>query len=236
MVDIADTIWLLIGGIIVTIILGLLAGFSPTLYMTQIGIGAQIKRNLPYMISIMIGVIVALVILTILFQFFHLNTLIEFIDTTIQALLVSVLFNVMIGTALIIGGIWYVRYEGPDTPKPPQPHKKSGYAALISFGFFRTFVSISGVTATFIASNVIAEASPGIVLRIVLTLIFLAAAIVPFVGIIFLLKLNPDRLTSTTNSIKILLKKLNYRPVIGVGAILFGSGIVIYNILMAVFY
>lgn len=236
MVNFVDTIWLLIGGIIVTIVLGIIAGFSPTLYMTQIGIGgAKSKGALPYMIAIMIGVVLALVVLTILFQFFHLNTLIEFIDTTVNALLVSVVFNILIGLAMIGGGMWYLRHRDLEA-KPLSSFKKSGYAALVSFGFLRTFISITGVTATFIASNVIAEASPGILLRIILTFIFLAASIVPFVAIVFLLKSNPTQMTALVDRVKSLLKKLNYRPVIGVGAILFGSSIVIYNVLMAVFY
>lgn len=235
MVNFVDTIWLLIGGSIITIVLGLIAGFSPTLYMTQMGIGAQVKRALPYMISIMIGVITALIVLTILFQFFHLNTLIEFIDETVDAILVSVIFNILIGTTLIIGGIWYLNHRDPET-KSPKPLKKSSYAALIGFGFLRTFVSITGIVATFIASNVIAEASPGLLLRIILTLIFLAASIIPFVAIIIFLNTHPERVSTVTARVKNFLKRLNYRPVIGVGAILFGSSIVIYNILMAIFY
>lgn len=235
MLNVVDTLWVLIGGIIVTILLGLIAGFSPTLYMTQIGLGTKPKGALPYMISIMVGVILSLVVLTVLFQFFHLNTLIDFIDTTINALLVSVIFNIFIGLLLIGGGLWYLRHRDPEV-KPLNAHKKSGYVALISFGFLRTFISISGVTATFVASNIIAEVSPGFIARCILTLIFLAASVIPFVVIILYLKSNPEQLTHFAARVKGLLRRFNYRPVIGVGAILFGSSIVIYNILMAVFY
>lgn len=235
MVNIADLIWILIGGIIVTVILGLIAGFSPTLYLTQIGIGTHTKKSVSYGISIMAGVVAALIVLTILFQFFHLTTLIAFIDTTLKALLVSVVFNVLVGTTLIIGGIHYLRVRKPEL-KPPKSFKKSGYAAVISFGFFRTFVSITGVTATFISSNIISEIGPGIVLRLFLTLFFLAGAILPFVGILFLLKSNPERLARGVSYLKEMAHKLNYRPVLGVGSILFGSSLIIFNVLIAIFY
>jgi len=236
MINVIDTLWLLAGGIILTVILGIIAGFSPTLYITQVGIGVKNKK-VPYMISIMIGVVGALIVLTVLFQFFQLNTLIQYIDETVRALLLSVVFNILIGAAMIVGGVWYIKHRNHDPEvKSPKKIKKAGYAALISFGFLRTFLSITGISSTFVASNVIAEASPGIITRIVSTIMFLAASILPFVAIIFLLKSNPEKLDTVVDFIKKMLNKFNYRPVIGVIAILFGSSIVIINVLVAVFY
>lgn len=235
MLSLIDAVWLLIGASLVTLFLGVIAGFSPSLYIAQASIGMGTKKTFVTVCSLMIGVVGALVFLTILFQFFHLHTLVKIIDATVRALFVSVIFNVFIGLVLILGGVWYLHHK-ESTKKTPAAMSTGSYAALISFGFFRTFLSISGVTATFIASNIIAEASTGIVIRLLLTGLFLASAVVPFTGIIMLVKQNPAFLTRLTGQAKNALKKINYRPVIGFAAIVFGANIVIFNILLALFY
>lgn len=236
MLSVVDTLWILIGGIVITILLGLVAGFSPTLYITQIKNSARSKVTTSYVTSIMVGVLCALVVLTALFQLFHLNTLLDFIDTTLHALLISVIFNILIGIVLIGGGAWYLNHKDLEKKSLTRYKKSDSTTVLMRFGLLRTFISISGVTATFIASNIIAEVSPGVISRLILTLIFLTSAVLPFVGILLLMKSRPEMLVSSSLRVKEVLTKLNYRPVIGVGAILFGSSIVIYNVLIAVFY
>jgi len=236
MADVIGMFWLFIGGIIVTILLGIVAGFSPTLYITQVGIGLRTKKIIPYMIAIMVGVVGALIALTILFQFFNLNTLLEYLDRSVSVLLVSVIFNMLVGAALIIGGAYYLRHREPKTKQSSTKATKSSYAALVGFGFLRKLISVTGVAVTFIASNVIAEASTKLSTQLLLTAIFLISATLPYIGIAQLVKTNPERLEKIVNYTKQLFNKLNYRSVIGVGAILFGAGIVIFNICMIIFY
>jgi hypothetical protein len=234
MLSVVDELWLLLGGVIVTIILGLAAGMSPTLYITQLSTGSKAKKT-SRVLAVMSGVLVALIVLTVFFQLFHLNTLLGFISPTVNALFMSVLFNVFIGGCLIGGGIWYLRHREDDT-KPLHNYEATTPASFAGVGFLRTFLSITGVTATFIASNLIAEVSAGASTRALLSIVFLLAAITPFIAVLALHKSNSDLLITYSNKLKIALKRLNYRPVLGVGAILFGSSIVIYNALIAIFY
>ena len=107
---------------------------------------------------------------------------------------------------------------------------------MCSLGFTRTFISVSGVTATYIAGNIIANISIGVVEHIIYTLVFFAASIVPFFGIIIYMQKNPERLIGLTNRLRVLLHKSNYRLIVGVGAIILGGSIVIFNLMMALFY
>lgn len=226
-----DSVWSLIGVIIAVVILGLVAGFSPTLYATQVGIAATSKRAQSFMIALMIGVILGIIGLSIFFQFFQVETLRLVIDSTLKAIYVSSVFNAIMGTAFIAGGFWYIHKKPNRVDKSHTFNSKSGYWALTSLGFFRTFISVSGATATFLASTLISGSSTEIISRLILTLIFLATTIVPFVIILITMKRQPKKIQSVLTWFKELLHKFDYKLIIGVTAILVGSAIILFNVL-----
>lgn len=234
--DIVYLIIIFISTVISVSVLGLLAGFSPTLYVTQIAVASKSKQPVAYAVSLMIGVLAAILLLIILFQTLHIDTLLRVIDTTVRAVTVSVVFNLIVGAIFIYGGIWYLRHQEIPKPKPTKTKKAGGIASIFGLGFVRTFVSVSGVTATYIAGNIMANVSDNFIENIVYTLVFLAAAIVPFVGIVLYMRKSPKRLVALTDKLNDLLRRSNYRQVVGVGAVILGSSIVIFNVMMALFY
>ncbi len=234
MLEFIDSLWLLISAILSMVVLGIIAGFSPTLYVTQIGVATTSKRARALMISLMIGVLLGIILLSILFQFFQLETLRTFIDSTLSALFVSVIFNIIIGTTFVIMGFWYINKKPNRIDGDERPTAKSSYWALISLGFFRTFVSISGATATFLASGIISDARTNIVSWLILTAVFLASTVAPFVVILITMKRSPERIKSLLAWLKAQLVRYNYKLVIGVAAILIGSAIIIFNLLKAI--
>lgn len=236
MLEFIDSIWLFISAVIAMVILGLIAGFSPTLYITQIGVASASKRARPYMIALMIGVLSGIILLSILFQFFQLDTLHTLIDSTINALLVSIIFNGLIGIIFIVAGFWYLNKKPNRIDEHKKPAAKSGYWALVSLGFFRTFASISGATATFLASGIIVDTQIGAINRLLLTVIFLAAAVAPFVLILFTMKRRPEKIQAVLEWLKAKLTRFNYKVIIGAAGILVGSAIVILNIFKALTY
>ncbi|MGY4893725.1 MAG: hypothetical protein ACO1N2_03480 [Candidatus Saccharimonadota bacterium] len=242
MVPFIDSLFLFIAALIAVAVLGIIAGFSPTLYIAQVSIGSKPKRIIPYTIGLMAGVLGAVIFLMLLFQVFQLDTLVSIIDSTVSALLLSVGFNIVVGTGLIVGGLWYIRSR-KESPKPLKETRaaaaarsKAGIGAIVSLGFIRTLTSISGLTATFIASGLISSGNPLLLERSLMTLVFLAASIVPFAGIIVLLKRSPERLTKLTGRLKELMHRINYRLIAGVAAVILGSSIIIFNLMMALFY
>ena len=231
MLELVDSLWLFFSAVIAMIILGLVAGFSPTLYITQIGIASTAKRARWLMISLMAGVLMGIIFLSVFFQFFQLDNLRTFIDKDPYALIVSVVFHAIIGAAFIAGGLWYVNKKPNRIKEDKKTVSKSRYIALVSLGFFRTFASVSGAAATFFASGIISSANTDIATRIILTIIFLAATITPFVLIIGALKRYPKKIERVLEWLKVQLHRFNYKLIIGVGAVLIGSGIIIFNAL-----
>lgn len=231
---------LFILGIIAVIILGLVAGFSPTLYLAQVTTAAlKKKNNYKTTVSLAAGVVAATVILLVLFQIFSLSSLLDIIDSTVRALLVSVVFNIVVGLLFIFGGLRYLHTSDAKNAYDASPKsikKYKGTSALFGFGFIKTSISISGVTAIFVGGNIIASASGGFLERIILTLIFLAASIAPFFALLYFLDRKPEQLTSIVNKVKIQLSKFNYRTTVGVASVILGGAIVIFNVMMALFY
>jgi len=216
--------------------LGLAAGFSPVLYIAQITMGTKSKRLKLYTGWLIAGVLAAIILLIALFQTLHLDTLITIVDTTVRAVTVSVLFNIFVGLAFIYGGFWYLRHQEVSKPKSPKLRKTGGSLTVLGLGFVRTFTSISGITATYIAGNAIANVSVSLIERLLFTALFLVATIVPFIAIVILMRKKPHQLMRAVAYIRRQMTQLNYRPVVGVGAILFGSSITVINIMMFLFY
>lgn len=235
MIDVVGSLWSFIGAIVALIILGFIAGFSPTLYATQVGISATSKRAQSLMIALMIGVILGIVALSIFFQFFQVDTLRFIINSTIKALYVSSIFNAIIGAAFIVGGFWYIHKKPNRIDKDHKVTIRSGYWALVSLGFFRTFLSISGATATFLASTLAVGDKADILVRLIFTAVFLAASIAPFALILITMRQQPEKIQSVLSWFKQLLHTFDYKLVIGVIAILVGSAIIIFNVLRVTF-
>jgi len=238
MIELLNLVIIFVSTLVSLVVLGLGAGFSPTLYIAQLAVASKGKKDIPYAVALMTGVILAIVILIILFQIVQLDTLLIFIDTNVRALLVSIVFNVFIGASLIVGGFYYLNHQDPPQPKKEKKDlkKAGGIIGIAGLGFIRTFLSISGVTATYIAGNVIASVSGSIAERMVYTAIFLTATVVPFVGIVILTRTSPARLVAITDAARTLIDKLNYRLIVGALAVIFGSSIVIFNLIMALVY
>lgn len=225
--------------LLTVIALGLVAGFSPTLYVAQATLSSKKATVKSYTMAIMGGVLAAVFVLLLLFQTFNLATIFNLINSTVQALLVSIVFNILVGILFVFGGVKYINQRDVNKAYSTDVKKVknvTGIGALFAFGFAKTFISISGATAVFIGGNIIASATVSIVDRAIFTAIFLAATIVPFIGMLQLIQRNPERLRKIANYVKTKLARTNYRLVVGVAAVLFGSSIIIINIMMALFY
>lgn len=124
--DIITFIFVFVSTLISVAILGIAAGFSPTLYVAQIAIAAKSKRPTAYAVSIMGGVLAAILLLIILFQTFHLDTLLRIIDASIKAITVSVIFNLVVGGIFLMGGVWYLRHQEVPQPKSTKTKQTGG--------------------------------------------------------------------------------------------------------------
>lgn len=235
--DVIYTLVVFISTLISVSVLGLVAGFSPTLYVSQVAITSHARRPVAYAASLMSGVLAAVLVLILLFQVIQLDTLITIINSTIHAITLSVVFNVLVGVGFVVGGTLYLRHkEVLKAPKPTKAKQTGGLISVFSLGFVRTFISITGVTATFFAGNIISNVSLSLVERLIYTLVFFGAAIVPFIGIVIFMKKSPERILKATNQFRAWLRRINFRLIAGVGAIILGSSILVFNLMIILFY
>lgn len=223
---------------IAVVILGIVASFSPMLYTTHIATLSTNKKHKMYSAALMGGVTLALIGLIITFQIIQVSTLEAIISSTSKAIIVGVTSNVLIGLAFIAGGTWYLT-NPQRKPKASsiqlESHGTTSPLVFISLGFVRTFMTVSGVGATYLAATAIADQGPHLLIQSLLTVIFLLSALIPFAVIALIVRHHRSSMTRLLNSTKLLLKKLNYQKVIAIAAITFGTAIVIINGLSALF-
>lgn len=238
MTELIDFVIVFVSTLMSLVVLGLIAGFSPTLYIAQVGLASKAPKAITHTIALMTGVLTAILLLIALFQAVHLDTVLGYIHTTVQALTVSIVANILIGIALICGGLHYLRHrEIPQAKDTAAELKQAGsFVGLMGLGFIRTLLSIGGVTATYIAGNLIANIGTELAEQVVYTVFFLGVTIIPFVGIIVLIRKNPSRLAALTQSTQALLERMNYRLIVGAGAIIVGFSVVIFNSMIGLFY
>lgn len=238
--ELLNLLILFILSVLAVVIAGLVAGFSPTLYIAQATLSSKSQNRRKLTLSLVFGVLSATIILLVLFQIFSLSSLLAIIDSTVRALLVSVLFNIAIGLLFITAGIHYMRTR--DTQKAYSDSstgftkKYGGSGALFGLGFIKTFLSVSGLTAIYIGGNIIATTTSITLERIILTGAFLVSSVAPFMFVSYLTQRKPDKLRNVIAKVKQYLEQINYRSTVGFIAVLIGSAIVIFNIIMALFY
>ena len=234
MADIASGIISLLTTLLAVVLLGIVAGFSPTLFITQATVDVKSTKKIsPYTIGLVVGVALAIVLLIVLFQFIQPGVLRHFFNTTVRTIVISVIFNGIVGLLLIAGGAWYLTHRNVATKRSGRHtlKKTGGVSAMFSFGFFRTLTSVSGIAATFLAGTIIANSSVHFIEQLLYTLLFLAAAITPFGGIAILMRREDKKVTRTVEYINKQLDRFNYKTVLGIGAVILGCCIVLANVL-----
>lgn len=219
------SVWFLVETLLALTLLAGTAGFSITLYATQAGIAATPRRSR----ALIAGVAAAIVCMLGLFQLLHVDTLISMLDSTARALAVNAIVNTAVGAACLYGGMRYLTAGQPRTVRATPSHTAA--YGLIGFAFLRTFVSLSGLTATFIGGNLISEVSPGIGTHLFLTVLFVAAAIAPLAGIAWLARRYPTLTHRVSGMLRTVLRRVPYRTIIGYSAAVFGGVLIVFQLI-----
>ncbi len=221
-------VWIFLGAGIAVLFLGAIAGFSPVLYMTQFSLMSikdrSQKQSRSLLVGLLAGVLLGIIALTIFFQFFQLDALQLFLDSAVHAFIAYIVLNALTGLGFIGAGIWYLTQPASTQLLKPkeQPTNSRGVRALVWLGFMRTFASISGASATFVASGIITTAQTGMVSRLILTGIFLAATMAPFITIAGMIDRHPARTHTIMTWCKNRVQSVNYRILFGWASISLG--------------
>lgn len=225
-----ETLWILIGTLIGLIALGVAASFSPTLYALTAAV-SQSKKPAELLRSKLYGIVVGILFLAALFQFFHPDALVNVFNSTVTALVISTWFHIIIGAVFIASGV--IRLQSPvvrETPAAPRTPTLSGRWATASIGFLKTSFKLSAVASVFVATRIIFEASPLAIGRLLLFTVFIAAALVPFVGLYFLFKRSPRLIVKARARFARIRRSLGSSRVVAYASVFVGTAVIIFSI------
>jgi cytochrome c biogenesis protein CcdA len=178
-------------------------------------------------IAVILGVLAALVVLLVLFQFLHLETLITFVGSATNAIILNTTANLLVGAACIYGGLYYRRT--PARTKDRHTTRRHAWGA-IGLGLTKTLLSLSGITATFMAGNIISNVSHGFLGHLVLSTLFLVTAIIPFLMLGHLVRRYPKRIQLLIDTADKIVSTQTYRNSISALMICIGCGIVLFGV------
>lgn len=223
------SLWFL-GETLVTItLLALAASFSPILYLSQAKVASN-PQEAHRTWAIGVGVVGAVGLLLITFQFLSLETLLSLVESTTSALLLNTITYMFVGSVCIYAGLRYRLSTDVDRARPQPSYSPAG---LVGFGFSKTALSVSGLTATFLAGNLVAHASSGIVTRVLFTAIFLFVSLVPFLWITHLISRDHARITQLVRRTSTYLRSPSYRSRAGSILIAVGVSIIVLRLAIA---
>lgn len=226
-----ETVWILIGTMLSLISLGVVASFSPTLYALTAAV-SQSGRSTELLRSKLSGIVLGILFLATLFQFFHPDTLVSLFNSTVTALVISTWFYILIGGLFIAHGI--IRLQSspvlPGEPKVPVRPKTGSRWATASIGFLKTTFKLSAVASVLIATRVIIETTSLASGRLLLFMVFIAGALVPFIGLFVLFRTYPRLIVKARARLTQVRKFLETSRFIAVIAVTVGAAIIIFSI------
>lgn len=226
-----ETLWILIGTIIGLIALGVTASFSPTLYALTAAV-SQSKKPAELLRSKLYGIVMGILFLAALFQFFHPDALINVFNSTVTALVISTWFHIIIGGIFIATGL--MRLQAPvvrEVTKTPRTPTLSGRWATASIGFLKTSFKLSAVASVFVATRIIVEASPVAIGRLFLFAVFIAATLAPFVGLYFVFKRSPRLIVKARAQFTRIRRRLGSSRILAYVSVIAGTALIIFSVL-----
>lgn len=225
-----ETLWILIGTITGLIALGVVASFSPTLYALTAAV-SQSKKPAELLRSKLYGIVIGILFLSALFQFFHPDALVNVFNSTVTALVISTWFHIIIGGIFIATGL--MRLQSPAVRVPnqtPRTTTLSGRWATASLSFLKTSFKLSAVASVFVATRIILEASSLAIGRLILFAVFIAAALAPFVGLYILFRRAPRLIVKSRAQLSGIRRRLGTSRVVAYVSVCAGVGIIIFSL------
>ena len=125
--------------------------------------------------------------------------------------------------------MWYLYHKRKPRLKK-STFEKAGLATIFGIGYIRSITSLSGIIATFMASNIINEVSGILGMTILFSVLFLVVSVIPFAVLMVLTQRHPHKLEKFAESIKGLFKRVNLQLAGGITAISIGVGIILINV------
>lgn len=169
--------------------LGLVMGFSPTLYGYTLH---QLTRSRPASVrSMVIGLVAASTLLVVVFQFFDPTNLTKLLRHRIDALLLARGVDIAAGICLVAAGTVMLilrRDDRAGSPRDPARLRVPRNAAAMRYprvraalvGFGNTLIGFSGVATMYLVGRVASQVSDRLLLRALAYCVFLVTLVAPY--------------------------------------------------------
>lgn len=207
--------------------IGLAAGFSFVLYMTQVAVLSSNKAPLKKGLVLTAGITSGLVLLG---GFFLLAQPETFSVSSVWGMIDGYrtnLVDLLIGILCLIGGVHVLLRARRLVPSPivPAPSLKgralAGNATLFSLGFGRAVTRVSGIAALLLGVRTIIHATDAPLMRLLLVAVLLAAALLPYAIILAARVWRPALFRRIE---QLLVRVKSFRPYRSVGIFLVAVG------------
>ena len=163
--------------------LGLVMGFSPTLYGYTLH--ELTRGDSPAVRWMTVGLLAASTLLVIVFQFFDPTNITRLLRHRIDELLLRRGVDVAAGVVFLIAGVAMLVVDRDDRSSPPHPTRTrpvgrtSPWRALL-VGFGNTLVGFSGIATMYIVGRVASGVSAHLSLRALAYLVFALTLVAPY--------------------------------------------------------
>lgn len=223
--------------------LGLVMGFSPTLYGYTLHALTRRTSATRAIVGMVAGIAVASTAMVLLFQFFDPDNLAALLRHRIGSLLLERGVDLAAGVVLLLGGfaVLLLNREGRMRPsRPPREHDvpvasrwdaaDEGKVGAVSgdwrrgflFGLANTFIGLSGVATMYITGRVASGVSPDLLLRAVAYLPFLITLVGPYLLLLWAWDRYPALAAAITRDYD-RVSKLDLRRPAGIALLIAGA-------------
>lgn len=219
-----------IGYALTLIALGLIVGFSPTLYITQVGILTRGRRPLRQSALLMAGVASAAVLLALFSDVIQPAVLLSYTHNALLIVTAEQWFDYVLGAAFVLIGFYHI--VTPPRAKP-RTKKPTGSAAtsLYVFGLIKTLFSVSGFAALLLGTRLITELAGRLTVQLMLFSVLLAAVVLPFAGLLLLHTHRPQTFHRLNNLLE-RAATYNYRTLAGAALCVIGASLIMLQFIV----
>ena len=180
--------------------LGLVMGFSPTLYGYSLH---QLTRGNASAVRWMVaGLFAASTLLVVIFQFFDPTNITHLLRHRIDEFLLARGVDAIAGILLIGAGVATLVVDRDDRTRAPKPHKQvskaQGWGAA-AVGFGNTLIGFSGIATMYIVGRVASGVSTHLPIRALAYLVFSTALVGPYLVAPWLWRRHPTLAARVTS-------------------------------------
>lgn len=203
--------------------LGLVMGFSPTLYGLALHIlthSSQARREIRWLTA---GIAVGASALFLIFRVVDPETLAAGLRGHVDELLVRRSVDIAAGSVLVVLAlIVFLRSRTPRRPiRPVRPTPGDHPRRMFALGLANTVIGVSGAATMYVAGRLVTGASDDLFLRLTLYAVFLVALVGPYVAASWAWGRFPEISTAITRGHSRLMAR-DLRPVFAVGVLIAG--------------